>query len=223
MQIKAILFDLGLTLIRTFSFDEIYKQILTQFGIDFSIDDIARAQKETAVDCDTSNYDVIGRKEFWINYNIRLLENLGVEEDKDFVASQIDELWWNYSGVQVFPEVESTLSELKARSFKIGLVSNGYKKDLDHVLGKLDIEKWFDSIVCIDSCNCSKPNKEIFLFALEDLGIKAHEAIFVGDSVQYDYEGALKVGIKPYLIDREGIIQGKYDKIRNLTELLTIV
>jgi hypothetical protein len=38
----------------------------------------------------------------------------------------------------------------------------------------------------------------------------------------YDYEGALAVGIKPYLIDREAKIQSKFNTISNLEELLTI-
>ncbi|MBA7626895.1 (S)-2-haloacid dehalogenase [subsurface metagenome] len=119
--------------------------------------------------------------------------------------------------------MEPTLSRLIAKGLKLGLVSNGFKQDLQHVLGELGLKKWFDAVVCIDSCNCAKPDKEIFLYALDKLGVKAHEAVFVGDSVLYDYEGAMNVGIKPYLIDREGKIQSRYDTIASLTELLAIV
>lgn len=223
MTIKAVLFDLGLTLIGTASFPEIYQQILARFGIDASVDDIIKAQKAAESECDTSTYDEEHRKEFWTNYNVALLEKLGVEENRIFVASQIDELWWRYSQVRLYPEAEETLSGLKAKGLKLGLVSNGFKQDLDHVLGKLGLEKWFDAIVCIDSCNCAKPDKRIFLYALDRLGIQADEAIFVGDSVLYDYEGALRAGIKPYLIDREAKPKSRYDTITSLTELLTIV
>jgi putative hydrolase of the HAD superfamily len=223
MSIKAIFFDLGLTLIRTIPFEEIYRQILEKFGIELAVDALASAQKKTANNYDTSDYEVNTREEFWTKYNVKLLENLGIEKNRIFIASMIDELWWNYSGVKVFSDVKPTLSELKNRGLKIGLVSNGYKKDLDHVLGELDLGKWFDSIVCIDSCNCAKPNKEIFLFALKDLEINADEAIFVGDSVKFDYEGALKVGIKPFLIDRDRVVEGNYDKIEDLTDLLGLI
>ena len=223
MVVKAIFFDLGLTLIRTIPFEEIYGQILEKFGIEVAVDEIASAQKKTATNFDTSDYELNTREEFWIKYNVKLLENLGIEKNRIFIASMIDELWWNYSGVMVFSDVKPTLSELKNKGLKIGLVSNGYKKDLDYVLGELDLEKWFNSIVCIDSCNCAKPNKKIFLFALKDLGINSDEAIFVGDSLKYDYKGALNVGIKPYLIDRTGIVKGNYDKIGSLTDLLELI
>jgi len=223
MAVKAVIFDLGLTLIRTASFSEIYSQILARFGVTVSLDDIVRAQKATENEFDTSTYDESRRKEFWTTYNVSLLKKMGIEENTVFVAEQIDVLWWDCSHVQLYPDAEPTLSGLKAKGLKIGLVSNGFKQDLDHVLGELGLEKWFDAIVCIDSCNCAKPDKRIFLYALNKLGIQANEAIFVGDSILYDYEGALKVGIKPYLIDREGKPKSRYDTIASLTELLTIV
>jgi putative hydrolase of the HAD superfamily len=223
MPLKAVIFDLGLTLIHTVSFPEIYRRILARFGISVYVDDVVCAQKLTESEVDTSTYAESQRKEFWTNYNVSLLEKLGVKENAVFVASQIDELWWSHSSVQLFPDVESTLSGLKAKCLKLGLVSNGFQQDLDYVLGTLGLKKWFDAVVCIDSCNCAKPNKEIFLYALNKLGIKPDEAVFVGDSVAQDYEGALGVGIKPYLIDREDKLPGNYDKIGRLTDLLTMV
>jgi putative hydrolase of the HAD superfamily len=221
MALKAVLFDLGLTLIRTASFPEIYRQILTRFGVIASLDDIARAQEATESEADTSTYDEKRREEFWTNYNVSLLKKLGITNNVVFLATQIDELWWECSHVQIFSDVEPTLSQLKARGLKLGLVSNGFKKDLAHILGELGLEKWFDVIVCIESCNCAKPNKKIFLYALDRLGVEPHEAVFVGDSVEQDYEGAFNVGIRPFLLDREGKYSGHFNKIASLTELLT--
>jgi len=221
--LKAVLFDLGLTLIKTASFPEIYRRILARFGVTASLDDIARAQNATENEFDIATYDESRRKEFWIDYNASLLEKLGIEERRLFLAAQIDELWWECSHVQVYPDVEPTLSRLRAKGLKLGLVSNGFKRDLDYILGELGLEKWFDMVVCIDSCNCAKPDKEIFLYALDKLGVKPSEALFVGDSVVHDYEGALNVGVKPMLIDREGKLPSRYDKIASLTELLTLV
>ena len=223
MPLKAVLFDLGLTLIRTASFPEIYKQILGRFNVTVSLDAIVRAQKETEGEVDTSTYDESRRKEFWTNYNVKLLKKLGVKENTVFVASQIDELWWTCSHVQVYPDVEPTLSGLKAMGLKLGLVSNGFKQDLNHVLDVLKLKRWFDAVVCIDSCSCAKPDKQIFLYALDQLGIEPYEAVFVGDSVAQDYEGALGVGIKPYLIDREEKLPNRYNKVASLTNLLTIL
>jgi 2-haloalkanoic acid dehalogenase type II len=223
MLLKAVLFDLGLTLIQTASFPEIYRTILARFGVTASLDDIARAQNATESEFDIATYDENRRKQFWTDYNASLLEKLGIEEKRVFLAAQIDELWWKCSHVQLYPDVEPTLTQLRARGLKLGLVSNGFKKDLKYILGELELKKWFDAIACIESCNCAKPDKEIFLYALDRLGVKPSEALFVGDSVVHDYEGASNAGIKPLLIDREGKLRGGYDKIASLTELLTMV
>jgi 2-haloalkanoic acid dehalogenase type II len=223
MPLKAVLFDLGLTLMNTASFPEIYRRILTHFDVVVSIEDIVCAQKETESKVDISTYNERRRKEFWTNYNLSILEKLGVKKNVVFIASQIDALWWTFSHFQLYPDVESTLSELKNRGLKLGLVSNGFKQDLDHILGELRLEKWFDAVVCIESCSCAKPDKQIFLYALDKLGIAFDEAVFVGDSIVQDYEGALGVGIKAYLVDREGKYPDKYDKIGCLAELLDIL
>ena len=223
MPVKAVLFDLGLTLIRTASFPEIYRRILARFGVTASLDDITEAQSATESEFDISTYEESRRKQFWTDYNASVLEKLGIKENTAFLAAQIDELWWKYSNVQVYPDVEPTLSQLRAKGLKLGLVSNGFKKDLKHILGELKLKKWFDIVVCIESCNCAKPNKEIFLYALDKLDVKPSEALFVGDSVIHDYDGAFSVGIRPFLIDREGKHPSHFNKITSLTDLLNIV
>jgi putative hydrolase of the HAD superfamily len=223
IPLRAVLFDVGLTLTKTAPFPEIYRRILDHFGVEVSIGDIIRAMKATEREFDATEFPINRRKEYWTKYNASLLEKLGVEKKRVFLAEQIDELWWEYSHLQVYPDVEPTLSQLKAKGLKLGIISNGLKRDLEHVLKKLQLERWFDVVVNIDSCNCAKPAKEIFLYALNKLGVKPSEALFVGDSVVHDYEGAANIGIKPLLIDRKGKVPIQYHKIKSLTELAAIV
>ncbi len=223
MTVKAVLLDLGLTLSRTASFPEIYVSILARFGVNVSVEDVVNAQKATEKEFDVSTYSDQIRKEFWTRYNTALINKLSIDENQTFLASQIDELWWECSHVRLFSDVEPTLSGLRAKGLKLVLVSNGYTKDIEHVLSELDLKKWFDAVVCIDSCGCAKPDKRIFLYALETVGVTPEEAVFVGDSIEYDYEGAQAVGIKPFLIDREDKMPSGYDRIRSLTDLVALV
>jgi putative hydrolase of the HAD superfamily len=223
MSLKAVLFDVGLTLTKTAPFPEIYKRILASFGVEVSIGNIVRAQKATESEFNAANYPMNRRKKYWTEYNAFLLEKLGVQERRLFLAGKIDELWWEFSHLQVYPDVEPVLSGLRAKGLKLGIVSNGLSEDLEHVLEKLRLKKWFDVVVGIDSCNRAKPAKEIFIYALDKLGVQPDEALFIGDSVETDYKGALNIGIKSFIIDREGKIPSQYNKIMNLTDLLTIV
>jgi 2-haloalkanoic acid dehalogenase type II len=221
--LRAVLFDVGLTLTKTAPFPEIYRRILDHFGVKVALGDIIRAMRATEREFDVADYPINRRKKYWTEYNASLLKKLDVEEKKMFLAEQIDDLWWEYSHLQVYSDVEPILSQLKAKGLKLGIISNGLKRDIEHVLKKLQLEQLFDVVVSIDSCNCAKPTKEIFLYALNKLGVKPVEALFVGDSVEADYKGAVAVRIKSIIIDREGKVPSQYNKIKSLTELAAIV
>jgi putative hydrolase of the HAD superfamily len=105
----------------------------------------------------------------------------------------------------------------------VGIVTNAVKKDYDQILQKLAAEHYFDVVVGIDPCNKAKPNKEIFLYALKKLQLKPSEVLFVGDSVERDYEGAERTGLKPLIIDRKGRDLKNADCINSLTEILHYV
>ncbi len=61
----------------------------------------------------------------------------------------------------------------------------------------------FDTIVTSLELRCRKPKERIFRTALERIGASAKETWFIGDSVEADYQGAQRVGMKPILIDPE--------------------
>ena len=134
-------------------------------------------------------------------------------------TKKINELWWDYADLEFYPDVMDTLNQLKARNIKTGIVSDGLKRDHEQILQKLGAKDCFDVVVGIDACNKANPDKEIFLWAVKRLHVKPEETIFVGDSMEKDYEGAMKAGLKPLLIDRERTSRN-IKTIRSLGEVL---
>lgn len=125
--------------------------------------------------------------------------------------------------MEIFPDVMETLTQLKAKGVKTGLVTNGLKRDYEQILAKLRLKNCFDVVVGIDTCGKGKPDKEIFLYALDKLCVCPEEAVFVCDSSKYDYKGAKRAGLKPLLIDREAKFSENVETIRSLTEILQYV
>lgn len=82
---------------------------------------------------------------------------------------------------------------------------------------------YFDVVVTVNTICRMKPEKEIFDHALRVLNVAPNEALFVGDTVEYDYEGARKAGLRALLIDREDKINGNIAKIRDLREILALI
>jgi putative hydrolase of the HAD superfamily len=199
-KFKAVLFDLGGTLIKTLDAPEIYRRILEAYGVNASLEKITRAHKENEKEFRMEDVVEMGN-EFWIQWNERVLERLGINENKDFLARKIDESWWNYAQLEAYPDVATTISQLKEKKVKIGIVTNGFEKDYLRIIQRLGWSKeFFDVIVGIDACRKAKPHKEIFLYAVRKLSLLPEETIFVGDSLKYDYEGAKKLDYMLYFL-----------------------
>lgn len=223
MRVKAVLFDLGGTLIKTAEVPEIYKRILKRFGVNVTSDEILKAHRANEEEFDIAKGQLEFGQDFWIKWNLRVLERIGITENTEYLAQKVDELWWDHADLEVYSDVFPMLAQLRTNGVKLGLVTNGLKKDFEYLLKRMELADCFDVVVGMDTCNKAKPDKEIFLFALNKLGIHPEQALFVGDSVKNDYKGAEGAGMKPLIIDREGKAPSNVDKIDSLTALLSLL
>jgi putative hydrolase of the HAD superfamily len=64
-----------------------------------------------------------------------------------------------------------------------------------------------------------KPHPTIFLAVLERLGAAPAEAAMVGDSLEDDLEGARALGMRAFLVDREGLYPEAEDRLPDLFAL----
>jgi len=220
-HLKAVLFDLGGTLVRTDPISEIFLRILRRHKVHVSLEWREEIFPEV-VELDLESFK-LPYIEFWRAYNLRILEKLGVQGDLERLADRLTEEWWDNAELEVYPEVEDTLRRLRQMGLKIGIVSNGFQIDIHEILSRTGLEGMFDVTVGVDDVKKPKPHPEIFIYALKKLEIKPHEALFVGDNPETDYKGAEAAGLRPLLIDRENKIQGRYRKIRNLREVINHV
>lgn len=221
-MLKAVLFDLGETLVRIADIAEIHRRILDAHGIQRTREEIVAAnrtaEKQLGLELMKTMSDA-----FWVKRNNLFLEQLDVFGRED-LARFISERWWDYSDVALYPDAEETLSLLKQKGLKVGIITNGLQSDIRKIMSKIRLDpSFFDVIVTVSTMNRMKPEQEIFCHALSALNIAPNEALFVGDTVEYDYEGAKKAGLKALIIDRQDRIAGDYEKIRDLREILTFV
>ena len=121
-------------------------------------------------------------------------------------------------------DVKETLAQLKQKGLKIGIITNALQTDLEKIMAKTGlITNFFDIIVIVNTIGRMKPEKEIFHFALNVLKGVSNEALFVGDTVEFDYEGARKAGLKALVIDREHKMTSAVEKISDLREILALI
>ncbi len=220
-KFKAVLFDLGGTLVKHEDGPVIHRRILEDNGITVSLEAVTRAHSENERELDMNQIPEQGQA-FWIKWNIRLLESLGIEENKEALARKIDEEWLDYCTLEVYPDVIETLVQLRKRGIKTGIITNAFERDLKRILSQLKLNDYFDIAVGTDTCKKIKPDKGIFLYTVGRLGIKPDEALFVGDSLEKDFEGAKDSGLAALFIDREnkfkisGSIKSLADVLRHV-------
>lgn len=221
-MLKAVLFDLGETLVRIADVAEIHTRILDAHGIHRTREEIIAANKTAEIQLGLELMKTMS-DEFWVKRNTLFLEQLGVSGRED-LARFISEHWWDYSDVALYPDAKETLSQLKQKGLKVGVITNGLESDVGKIMSKIQFDpSFFDVVVTVSTVNRIKPEQEIFRHALSILHVTPSEALFIGDTVEYDYEGAKKAGLTALLIDRHDRIAGDYEKIHDLREILAFV
>jgi putative hydrolase of the HAD superfamily len=124
-----------------------------------------------------------------------LLRELGVGDAERFMDAEHD-VW--RPAHEALGSAQALLDSLRGRGIKTGLVANAWP-DPARLL-RTDVEAFgltglFDVIVFSDEVGFRKPQPEIFLHALAELGVDPENAMFVGDRLETDVQGAARVGM----------------------------
>jgi len=217
LPIRAVLFDLGGTLVKTASTLTILKNILAKHGVQ-----IPKVVDETVfeeISKEMSEYYWMRYEKFWQTYNIKILKKLKIQNNLKELAEIIYREWWDNAGLTLYPEVEETVQMLRRKGLKLGIVSNGFRKDIDEILLRVGLTGKFDVAIGVDDVGAPKPEIRIFQRALDELSVSPDETIFVGDNLEADYKGAEKAGLKPLLINQDNKVLENLNKISSLKEV----
>jgi putative hydrolase of the HAD superfamily len=225
MTVKAVLFDLGNTLIHLDHY-KTFQKMLKIHGITRTIEEIEEAFAKAAKEFDIKKQSGLPAHEVYTQSNIHILKHLGVKNPKRLrtLAEDIDLQWFKVSKIYVYPDVKPTLTKLRKKGLKLGLITDGYKSDLEQMLPKTGLQRFFDVCVCADTIGKRKPNPQVFEYALNQLKVQPSDAVFIGDRLDTDYVGAQKAGMTPILISRENKKETKgVNFITSLEEIFTLL
>lgn len=220
LRIKAVLFDLGHTLVYSHH-EETLHRILETRGVIKSIEEVREAMIKGDRESEAKRHTVLPALEFYTELNLAYLKHLGIadEEQARKLAEEINRHWFEIAEIHVYPDVKETLQRLKQLGLKLGIVTGAYEEDIEKILPKAGLDRFFDVSVGVDTVGKRKPHPDTFQCALRQLGIKPKEAIFVGDQIEADYIGARKIGMKAFLIQREGSPPADVRVITSLEEI----
>ena len=84
---------------------------------------------------------------------------------------------------------------------RLGIVTNNSTAEQIEKLRALNIASYFDTVVISEEVGVTKPDKKIFSIALERIGVRAQDAVFIGDNWANDIVGALNAGMTAVWLD----------------------
>jgi HAD superfamily hydrolase (TIGR01549 family) len=124
-----------------------------------------------------------------------VLRELGVDDPDTFIDRE-HEVW--RPAHAVLGSAMALLDSLRSRGIKTGLVTNAWPEPAR--LLRADAEAFglaplLDVMVFSDEVGVAKPAPEIFRHALDRLEVEPIDAMFVGDRLETDVQGAAGVGM----------------------------
>jgi HAD superfamily hydrolase (TIGR01662 family) len=231
-MMRAVLFDVDFTLIYpgpAFQ-GEGYQAFCARHGITVDPARFERAVASAGHLLDIPE-DAPYEDEIHVRYTRHIIEQMGGTGGAlDACSREIYAEWAACRHFELYDEVPAVLRSLSAAGVRVGLVSNSHRC-LASFQTHFELQGLISATVSSAEHGLMKPHPSIFTAALNLMDVAASDAVMVGDSVQHDVEGALRVGMRAVLLHRgaashpreQELLRRGVQTIRTLTELRAIV
>jgi|SRR6185503_7683838 len=183
MSIRAVLFDLGGVIVRT-EYQAPRQHLAESLGMDYDDIDKIVFGGGTNGSAARATLGQISEDEHWLNV-MKILKQPASENERiraEFFAGDI---------------IDRTLLDFLRSirpKYKTGLISNAWSGLRNYILRE-KFDDAFEYMVISSEVGAAKPDPKIFQIALEQLQVRANEAVFVDDFIE-NIEACEKVGMK---------------------------
>jgi HAD superfamily hydrolase (TIGR01662 family) len=217
-ELKAVLFDVDFTLARP--------------GPELGPDGYVRAGERHGLSLEPTRYEAAREAalvdlrrhpelehddEIWFRFTERIVRGMGGEADSAYdCAVEITRAWERHENFELYEDVPEALAAVRSAGLRIGLVSNS-ARDVREFARHHGLE--VDAGISSFHHGRSKPHASIFRAVLDLLGVEPADSAMVGDTIADDIEGALALGMRAILLDREGVHPDFEPRAETLTDV----
>ena len=240
MDIRAVAFDVNGTLVRILTDDgmeQIFRSIghfLTYQGIDLHRHQVRdlyfehmKEQRQASPE-EHPEFDAVG---IWRS----ILQAHLTEFTRALPAEKLEQLPLflaeMYRGIsrcrlRLHPHVREVLDVLRER-YPLAVVTDAQSAYARAELHKVGLLDYFDPIVVSGDHGYRKPDRRLFQFALDGMGVAAEHALYVGNDMHRDIFGAQEAGMTTVMVESDQGTDVHLDcvpdyRITDLRDLLTI-
>ena len=186
---KVFLFDVGNVLMYPFSFEGFYNSLNIKEDFDsfkeFFIRTCILSESGKISDYDFFNGII---KEYDLDIDIDEIRKIYLDSDGDFN-----------------PEALDLLKKIKSKGYKIYILSDLKETDFSDFKAHVS-EDLYDKFYKSYEIGYTKPDKEIFEYVINDIGVEPNNILFFDDK-EKNIEGAKKLGIDARLVNSYNLIE----------------
>ena len=142
-------------------------------------------------------------------------------------SSMKNELLNLYKVLSPYPEVKEVLESLKAKKYKLAILSNGTPSLLNELVKSNNLDNIFNDIFSIEEVGIYKPDASVYDMPIKKYQVKNEEIAFLSANT-WDVSGGGNYGYNAIWVNRNNNVFDNLDykpknEINNLTQLLAIV
>ncbi|HLI72149.1 MAG TPA: HAD family hydrolase [Ktedonobacteraceae bacterium] len=171
-MLSALIFDLDGLIVDTESPDFLsWQETCRQYGVDLAL--------ETWLPCVGTG----ATTQVFDPYDY-LESQLGRQLDREAVWAQCRQRTLSIVAAQpILPGIKELILEARQRGLLLAVASSSARKWVVDHLSRLGLLDYFDGLACGDEVAYTKPYPDLYLSALEKLGVQAEQAIAFEDSL----------------------------------------
>ena len=152
--------------------------------------------------------------------------------DKSMKAFKINNSMKNellnlYKVLSPYPEVKEVLKSLKAKEYKLSVLSNGTPSLLNELVKSNSLDNIFNDIFSIEEVGIYKPDAKVYNMPIKKYQVKNEEIAFLSANT-WDVSGGGNYGYNSIWVNRNDNIFDNLDykpkeEVKNLNQLLDIL
>ncbi|HYA69997.1 MAG TPA: HAD family hydrolase [Thermoplasmata archaeon] len=224
MRVRAVLFDLGGTLVDEKDYDG-WAELARRVYLDLDPDNLRHAFLEVEGQLDADPYP--GAREdrlvdFWQRTLSRAASKpVDAATTRRFMAAVREA----ERPVRLYSDARRCLDILHSERRSLGVISNSTSEAaVRRILDRVGILDYFDRILSSGTEGIEKPDPEIFRRAVRRMAVRPEEAVFVGNLARTDAKAAEAAGLHGVWLNREGFGYGEDPpEITSLLEVSLVI
>lgn len=127
----------------------------------------------------------------------QLFRDKGILENAEELGEQAAQLFRVTSTdyIRLYPGVKEALTRLRAKGYRLWLLSNAQRIFTAYELRHLGLEPYFDGIYISSDYGCRKPDIRFFSALLEERKLQKESCLMIGNDLDTDIAGAKNAGL----------------------------